>query len=293
VKGVYNQKPIYLCYPWNIEEVKRIMVTKKIEVIPVLNSRREIIDVLIWSDIFKEKSSAPREKIDLPLVIMAGGRGTRLDPFTRILPKPLIPIGDKPVVEIIIDRIVEWGVRDIYITLNYKGEMVKTYFEYREDLPYRIHYISEKEFLGTAGSLRLLPDELSETFILTNCDVIVDADYYDVLRHHKKSNNIITLLGSIQNYTIPYGIVRFNSGGIVEEIEEKPEYDLTVNTGIYIMQKNSIQYIPENKSFDITELINQLIRKGEKVGVYPVSEKSYVDIGQWEEYRKSINLLKE
>jgi NDP-sugar pyrophosphorylase family protein len=270
------------------------MITKKIEAVPVVNEKKQVVEVLFWSEIFKDSpQKASNAKLGVPLVIMAGGKGTRLDPFTKILPKPLIPIGEKPIIELIIDRFMSFGVDTIYISINYKGEMIKSYFDYQENMTAKIRYLNEKEFLGTAGSLKLLPDEVSGTFIVSNCDIIVDADYHDVVRHHVTSGNALTLVGSIQHYQIPYGIIQFNSGGIVEKIVEKPEYDLTVNTGIYVVERETLKYIPDGKLFHVTDLINKLLGEKKQVGVYPVSEKSYIDLGQWEEYKKAIRIFNE
>ncbi len=292
ISDVYNNNPIYLVYPWNIKEVKKIMVINKIEAIPIVNESNELIDILFWSNIFQKNYRVlTKKQINLPVVIMAGGKGTRLDPFTRILPKPLIPIGDKPIIEIIMDKFLEYGITNFYLSINYKGEMVKSYFDYSENKNYKINYLYEKKFLGTAGSLRLLPENISKTFILSNCDILVHADYWDLVRFHKKNKNSLTVIGSIQHYIIPYGIIKFNNGGVVNQIIEKPEYDFIVNTGIYVIEKDIISYIPKNIPYDITDLIDLLLKNGKKVGVYPVSEKSYVDIGQWEEYKKVIDIL--
>ncbi|UCB46317.1 MAG: NTP transferase domain-containing protein [Spirochaetota bacterium] len=292
IEGVYNDDPVFLYHPWNIKDMKELMLTKRIEAVPIVNDEKVITDVLFWSDVFKDSFRMPARKIDLPVVIMAGGKGTRLDPFTRILPKPLIPIGDKPVIEIIIDRFIGYGVKDFYVSINYKGEMIRTYFDYLEDKNYMVNYIQEATYSGTAGSLRLLPANFPQAFILTNCDIIVDADYYDVLQFHKTNRNCVTVLGSIQHHVIPYGIVEFEKKGVVNRVVEKPEYDITINTGVYVIERKAIGYIPKNKMFHVTDLINLLLRKGKRVGVYPVSEKAYIDIGQWEEYRKTIALLK-
>jgi dTDP-glucose pyrophosphorylase len=294
IAKVYNPNPIYLIEPWDLNAVRELMISKKIEAVPVVNKEMEMVEILFWSDVFKNQPLGPtKEKIGIPLVIMAGGRGTRLDPFTRILPKPLIPIGEKPIIEIIIEKFAAFGVDTVYITVNYKGEMIKSYFDYQENLPVSLHYIFEKEYLGTAGSLRFLPEGMPKTFILSNCDVIVNTDYHDLLTHHRKNRHALTIVGSIQHYKIPYGIISFNSGGVVDAIIEKPEYDFTVNTGLYVLETEVLKLIPEGKTFHITDLIGRILKEKEKVGVYPVSERSYIDLGQWEEYKKAIRILSE
>lgn len=168
--------------------------------------------------------------------------------------------------------------------------MVRTYFDSIEK-NYTVEYIWEKEFTGTAGSLKLLPPNLKNTFIVSNCDIIVDLDYADLLKFHRKNKNFLTVVGSIQHYRIPYGIVKFGEKGRMKEINEKPEFDFTINTGLYVLDKRALSFIPENKRFDMTEFIQLLLGKKENVGVYPVSQKSYIDVGQWEEYRKYTEKL--
>jgi dTDP-glucose pyrophosphorylase len=284
IKEIYNQNPLYLtqnCY--TIEEAKGIMREKKIEVLPIVDHKKEVVGVLIWTDIYGGKTPLSETTISVPVVIMAGGQGKRLDPFTKVLPKPLIPFKDRPILEVIINRFRHYGVSNFYITLNYKGEMVKTYFESIEK-DYRIDYIWENEFLGTAGSIKLLPPDISDIFIVSNCDIIVDADYADLLEFHRKKNNALTVVGSMQSYRIPYGIMQFGSEGKIENIREKPEIDFTVNTGLYVFSKEVIDCIPEGKPFNMTDLIEVLLKKNASVGVYPVSQKAYVDIGHWKEY---------
>lgn len=286
IKECYNKNPIVFSDAEDRTDVKRIMIQKKIEAIPVVDRDNRVIDLLIWSHLFNG-NQLPVAQIDCPVVIMAGGKGERLDPFTRILPKPLIPIGEKPILELIMDNFNQFGVKDFYLTVNYKGEMIKSYFDHVK-LKYNLIYIREKEFLGTAGSLKLLPKNFPSTFILSNCDILVHADYADLLKFHKENKNDLTMIGSIQRHIIPYGVIEFSNYGTVEKITEKPEYDFTINAGIYVIEKEILTHIPENTMFHATHLINKLIENGNKIGVYPVSEKSYVDIGQWEEYQKNV-----
>jgi NDP-sugar pyrophosphorylase family protein len=216
---------------------------------------------------------------------MAGGKGERLDPFTRILPKPLIPIGDKPIVEIIIEEFRKQGVERYYLTLNNKSEMIESYFNSIEK-DYEIIFIKEKSFLGTAGSLKIIEKKISDLFIVSNCDVIVKADFSDVINFHKNQKSMLTILAPIQHHKIPYGVIEFKKGGQVGAIHEKPEYTFTINAGVYVLCKESLKFIPENTAFDMTSLIDVLLKNEKKIFIYPINEKNYIDIGQWEEYKK-------
>jgi dTDP-glucose pyrophosphorylase len=286
ISGLYNTNPVCLnAGSYTSEDAKRIMVEKKVEALPVIDRKGRITGALSWTDLYGEKKSVSKKEISIPVVIMAGGHGKRMDPFTKILPKPLIPLGDNTILELIMEKFQHYGVKHFYITLNYKGEMVKTYLE---NVPrkYKIDYIWEKEFLGTAGSLKLLPPNIKNDLIVSNCDTIIEADYNDILKFHIKNGNLLTVVGSIQHYSIPYGIINFKKEGRIKSIQEKPELDFTVNTGMYILSKEAIKFIPGNKPFDMTDLIQVLLKKKKKIGVYPISQKSYIDIGQWEEYKK-------
>ncbi|MFH1593930.1 MAG: nucleotidyltransferase family protein [Candidatus Omnitrophota bacterium] len=291
ITDCFNRKPVFVTQKkYSIFGVKKLMAENMVEVVPVVTgSERKVVDILCWSDVFRDKNMAYGD-VEVPVVIMAGGIGERLGPFTRILPKPLIPIGETPVIEVIMDRFGRFGIKDFYVTLNYKGEMIKTYFNSIEK-NYKIHYIWEKKFLGTAGSLRLLPASVGDTFIVSNCDIIVEADYVDLLRFHHQRRNMLTVVGSLQHHRIPYGIVNFEKDGRMLEIREKPELDFTVNTGVYLVSREVLSYIPEDRHFDMTELIQLLLAEKENVGVYPVTQKSYSDIGQWEEYKKHTEKL--
>jgi len=221
---------------------------------------------------------------------MAGGSGTRLDPFTRILPKPLIPIGDKPVIEILIERFAKYGSRCFYISLNYKSRIVKAFFEdYVKE--YNISFIDEEKPLGTAGSLKLLAGKIKTTFIVSNCDILVQEDYNKIVEFHREGQYMLTIVGSVQHHVVPYGVCKTDIGGGLVDFEEKPKYDFLVNTGMYVLDPGVLKYIPPGKEFDMTELIHDLVQKGKKIGVFPVSEKSWIDIGQWEQYKKAVEDL--
>lgn len=288
IANCFNRNPVFVREGnYVVEDVKKLMLAKTVEVIPVIGRQNKVVDVLFWIDIF-DKDSFLCKKIDIPIVIMAGGKGERLGPFTKIFPKALIPIGEKPIIEIIIDRFRQYDVKDFYISLNYKGDMIRNYFE-SINKDYKVEYIQEKEFLGTAGSLKLMPSDLADTFMVSNCDIVVDIDYRELLSFHHENNNILSVVGSIQHHRLPYGVVHFEEKGKVKKIQEKPEFDFTVNTGMYVLSRKAISYIPDDKHLDMTDLIQILLDNKENVGVYPVSQKSYIDIGQWEEYKKAID----
>ena len=221
---------------------------------------------------------------------MAGGKGTRLDPFTRVLPKPLIPIGERTIIEIIMDNFSQFGIREYYISINHKGKMIKAYFE--DNTPdVTISYLEENAPLGTAGALKLLGDTVQGDFFVSNCDIIVRADYRSIYDFHKENNFALTLIASMQHHVIPYGVCEIEEGGALREIREKPEYDFLVNTGFYLLSADILKHIPADTRFDMPDLIKILQSNQLSVGVYPVSEKSWIDIGQWSQYKQAIEKL--
>lgn len=286
IKSGYNKNPLVIRAGFDIEEAKTLMIEHKKEIIPVIDAKGRLVDYIKWNHIFgndRKKAAS----LNVPVIIMAGGKGTRLDPFTQILPKPLIPVGDKPIVELIMDSFHEFGAKDFYLTVNYKGEMIKSYFDHAKT-PYSIDYIWEKEFLGTAGSLTQIPKKIKGTFVVSNCDILVKTDYGDMIAFHKNNGHLLTVVGSLQHIRIPYGVLDYKKGGTLKAINEKPEFDMMVNTGLYVLEREALSFIPKGREFNMNELITQILDAKRSVGVYPVSENAYADIGQWEEYKKTI-----
>ncbi len=254
---------------------------------PVVNKVGKVIDIFTISGTVKTIEKAKYEHLNVPVIIMAGGKGTRMEPFTNVLPKPLIPIGQKTMVEHIIDEYRKYQINDFFLTVNYKGNLIEAYFNGLEK-DYNVTFLREKVFQGTAASLKLL-ENTPETSIVSNCDIIVKADYSDVIKFHKDSGAVLTMLSSIQHQTIPYGVVEFENGGRVKNIREKPEYSISVNTGVYILERKAWEYIPDNEFFHMTHLIETLIKNEMKVMTYPVNENDYIDVGQWDEYKSAVS----
>ncbi|GIU70251.1 MAG: mannose-1-phosphate guanylyltransferase [Candidatus Woesearchaeota archaeon] len=295
VYEVCNKNPIFLAKSsLDKNVIKKLILEKKIELIPIINEKNEVIDYVEWSELLKQEEFDKTDPIkdNIPVVIMAGGKGTRLDPFTKVLPKPLLPIKDKTITELIIDTFKKYGVKKFYLTLNYKGKIIESYFNSVEK-DYEIDFLWEKDFLGTAGSLYMLKDINEDNFFVTNCDIILNVDYSEVYNHHKSMGAMFTSITAIQHYKIPYGVVYTKEDGLIEKIEEKPENTFQINTGVYLLNKEVIKYIEPDTYLDMPKLVEMLIRDNKKVIAYPISESYYLDVGQWDEYKKVMKILEE
>ena len=226
---------------------------------------------------------------------MAGGKGTRLYPYTKILPKPLIPIGDTPILERIFNRFAEFGVKRFYLTVNYKKNMIRSYFD-EVNPNYEIVYIEENKPLGTGGSIKLINEKFNCPIIVANCDSLINADYNDLYKYHIASGNVITIVSSLKRITVPYGVLKTKENGELVEMEEKPKLSYFINTGMYVVNPEVIKLIPSDKMYHMTHLVDDVKKNGGKVGMYPISEDSFLDMGEFDEMRRmeqKLNILQE
>lgn len=261
-----------------------------IHAIPIVDSCMQIKDILL-SDSEEIESDKEKDGLDdVTVVIMAGGKGTRLYPYTKILPKPLIPIGDVPIVERIINHFHEYSVTDFIMTVNYRKNMIKSYFsEIEKD--YKIDYVEEDRPLGTAGSIKLIKRRFDKPIFVTNCDSLIRADYSELLRFHRESGNAVTIVAAMKNDVIPYGVIYSKENGEIETMVEKPRRSYFVNTGMYVVNPEVVELIPDNTVFHMTNLTEKAMERGYRVGMYPVSEDSFLDMGEFEEMKRMEDKL--
>ena len=271
----------------SIESIKSKKLQIRAEFMPVVNDRREIVKVIFWEDLFGSPILPPKKQFHVPVVIMAGGLGSRLKPLTNVIPKPLIPINEKTIIEHIFDRFREHGCDSFYISVNYKAELIEYYLD-EQNLPYNIVYFKENVPMGTAGSLSLLKGKIKDTFFVSNCDILIEEDYSEILEYHKRNNNEITIVAALKSYNIPYGTIKSGEKGELKELIEKPCFTFKINSGMYILEPHLIDEIPNDKFFHITQLIEKVKNRRGRVGVFPVSEKSWKDIGEWSVYLKEL-----
>lgn len=256
------------------------MLDKNFIAIPIIDNDGYLQDIYIG-----KRNKTNKRKIDIPVVINAGGKGTRLDPFTKILPKPLIPVGDLPIIEHIMQRYEEAGCDEFNIIVNYKKQLIKSYFK-EIDREYKIRWFDEEEPLGTGGGLSLLKNKIKETFFFISCDSLILCDYSEILKFHKKNKNDITMICAKRKVTIPYGIVNTDDKNNLNFIEEKPEYSFLTNTAMYVVEPDVLKDIKKNTKIDFPDIIKMEKEKGKKIGVCAVEEDDWLDMGVMSELEK-------
>ena len=270
----------------SLKQAAKLFHNRDYVVIPVVDPQGIIIDLYSQDG----RTLPVRPNLNIPVVINAGGRGTRLDPYTRVLPKPLIPVGDIPIIELIMKEYQTYHCNDFHIIVNYKKELMKAYFLDR-DKDYNITWHDEEEPLGTGGGLSLLKGQLHETFFFTNCDSLMTADYEEMIAFHRQNRNLITMVCARRDMVVPYGIVEMGENGSILEMKEKPTISFFTNSGFYIVEPEVIDEIDDNTSIGFPEIIEQQRKKGKRVAVYPVAENDWMDMGQISELEKMRSRL--
>lgn len=277
VKDIANYNPRTLLASRETDS-KKVFEYHQVDAIPVVDEHGNLLKIRFRN----EFDFQIKKKLDVPVVIMAGGLGTRLYPYTKILPKPLIPVGEIPIVEHIINRFFDQLSNEFHLIVNHKKNMIKSYFsEIHKD--YSVKYADEVEPLGTGGGLSLLKGIINTTFILTNCDILIDEDYAKIYEFHKKEKNLITMVCSLKMVRIPYGVIEIGENGEIDNMKEKPEFKFFTNTGMYIVEPEIISALKENEKIHFTTIIQNYKNQGRKVGVYPISDDNWLDMGQLEE----------
>ena len=287
---ILDKNKIYGFVSESEDMVKEKMRRMRAEVMPILNNQGELVDVWFWGDLFKQTELVQREQIKLPVVIMAGGKGTRLKPITNVIPKPLVPIGDKTILEVIMDQFETIGCQKFYMSVNYKSDMLRFYLDQLEH-KYDIDFFEEEKPLGTIGSVALLKGTINTPFFVSNCDIVIDQDMRDVFDYHCENNNDLTIVTAVKSFQIPYGVIETGENGLMTALKEKPELTYMINTGVYILNSECIDEIPQGEFFHITQLMEKIKARGGRVGCFPVSEHAWKDMGEWPEYLKVIEVL--
>lgn len=266
------------------DEARRLYHKRNYVVIPLLDNENRIVDLYCGEN--GDKPQKKHNPLNIPVVINAGGKGTRLDPYTRVLPKPLIPVGDLPIIEHIMKEYQSYRCEEFHIIVNYKRELMKAYFADNNN-HYNIAWYDEEKPLGTGGGLSLLRGKFADTFFFANCDVLLTANYESMLKFHKESGNVITMICAYKNMNIPYGVVEMGVNGSIEEMKEKPLMSFLTNTGMYIVEPEVIDDLEDDEAIGFPDIVEREKRKGKRVAVFPVSENDWMDMGQLPELEKA------
>lgn len=254
---------------------------KKVYFIPILNNKGEIIDVV---NLQKNKSSLP-----IDAVLMAGGKGERLRPLTEKTPKPLLPVGDKCIIDHNVERLISYGIKHVNVTVNYLAEQIEEHFN-RPINDVKIRTFREPKFLGTIGSIKFVDAFYNDTILVMNSDLFTNIDYEDFFLHFQKNDADMSVAAVPYNVSIPYGILDLD-GRDITGLLEKPKYNYYANAGIYLIKKSALAEIPEDTFFNATDLIEKLISLKKKVIRYPLNG-TWIDIGNLQEYQRANDLVK-
>lgn len=261
------------------DELLFIMTNRSIKHLPIVDKDRHVIRLVLLKDLVAGK------KRPNFAVIMAGGLGSRLGELTKETPKPLLPVGGKPIIAIIADQLRKHGITQIYISVNYKAAKIKDWFQKNPVADANIDFLEETDFLGTAGSLSLLPKIGQESFIVINGDILSPINFSSLLDFHNSSQKSLTLCTREFNFQIPYGVLQMKGGELLN-IEEKPSQSLFINAGIYVISPELLKYVPKQKRYDMPQLINEALHHEKGVSCYPVSD-FWLDIGSPQDYLKA------
>jgi len=222
-------------------------------------------------------------------IILAGGVGRRLIPYTVVLPKPLMPVGDYPILEIMIRQLKKHGLTDITLAVGHLGNLIETFFSNGRRLGVRIKYSYEDRPLGTVGPLAQIKG-LKRTFMVMNGDLLTLLDYSKLIRSHRKNGAIVTIATQRRGVNVDFGVIKNNSHNFVTQYIEKPRLFYQVSMGVYVFEPKILEYIPKNRKLDFPELVNILLQKREKVAIYP-SNDFWLDIGRPDDYAKAVDIF--
>jgi NDP-sugar pyrophosphorylase family protein len=234
---------------------------------------------------------APGEAAGLRAVILAGGKGTRLQPFTVSFPTPLVPLGDTPVLEVLIRRLIQFGVTDVTLTLGHLAELMKAYFDNRKQLRERLtlSYVQEEQPTGTAGSLALVPG-LDRTFLVMNGDLLTDLDFDALVRFHRAQGAILTIATHQREIKIDLGVLEVGADEVVTAYHEKPTHWYRVSMGIYVYEPGILRFIEPGRYLDFPDLVRKLLAEGERVCAYP-ADCLWLDIGRPDDYARAQEIF--
>ena len=281
IKKFYYRNPYKVSKELNNDEALKVLIKRQISIIPLINKKNEIINF------YSQKSILKSNTYSNSVIIMAGGKGLRMKPFTNLFPKAMLPYNESTIIEEIIKKFKEENFNNFFITTGFKSNVLKKHIisqKYKN-----INFSKEMKPLGTIGGIKMIEKKISDIFLLTNCDTLIDLDYKNLIDFHNQNNNLITVVSAISQTKINYGVCKVNKNNDLKNIQEKPNFNFLLNTGFYVMNKKVLKNIPSNKYFNSTDLINTCVTKKLKIGIYPIASSKWKDVGNWDDYNKAID----
>lgn len=279
VEKIMNKTPITITETKDEKEILNIFQTNKIRHLPILDNDGHVIGIKRLDDFLHSS------KNENWVILMAGGLGSRLRPLTNNCPKPMLPIGERPLLEIILSNFIEQGFYKFCFSINYKGEQIKKYFQDGSKWGVKIKYIYEEMKMGTAGSLSLFPIKTKEPIIVMNADILTKVNFKQLINFHIERQDKATIAVHSYDFQVPYGVVKIYKDKLIG-FEEKPIYTNFINAGIYVLNPSILDKIPKNSYFDMNQLFEGMIDNGEKVSIFPIREY-WIDIGEIEDFNQA------
>jgi dTDP-glucose pyrophosphorylase/CBS domain-containing protein len=279
VKEIYFKNPTVANINNSKEEIINICRTKKIHQIPITDNKGNLIGLETLDGLISKESKTNK------VILMVGGLGTRLRPLTEKTPKPMLKVGNKPILQTIVEKFAEYGYTNIVMCVNYKSHIIQDYFGDGKEFGVNIEYIFEDQRMGTAGALSLLKEKPTEPFFVMNGDLLTNVNFEHLHNYHSSNNSIATMCVREYDFQVPYGVVNIDESKI-RSIEEKPTHKFFISAGIYMLSYEALQYIPQNEFYDMPTLFETIINEQKNVVSFPLREY-WLDIGRIEEYKKA------
>ena len=268
-------------------DARELLREKEIICIPMT------VDGKVHTLVFENRTvSADLGGLDIPVIIMAGGFGTRLAPYTDVLPKALMPVGEKTITEHIMDRFKKFGCTDFTFIVNHKKNLIKSYLSEVEDGSFSVSFSDETKPLGTGGGLYKFKGSGIKKAFMTNCDTIVEADYRDIIRRHDESGAVLTIVCSKTKLEVPYGVIETDADGFLTGMKEKPSFDFLMNTGFYVITDEFINEVRDDEFQPMTDIISRCLEKGMRIETYVIESSCFVDIGRPDDLRRVIRKIR-
>lgn len=285
VREAMHDRPSIMPASSTRQQLIEAMQQTQVKQMPLANADGTLLGIAIYDAL----SGFQRVARSNPVVIMAGGKGKRLLPLTTELPKPMIAINGKPILDHIIQQFVKQGFSEFHIAVNYLGHVIESHFGDGSTWNCHIHYLREPDFLGTAGALSLLKVPVREPFIVINADILTSVDFPDLLDYHISSHSIATVCARGHRMEVPYGVIQLKNG-MLEAIVEKPVYEDLVSAGIYVLSPEALRYIPSGKPIDMPAVLHALVQDKQKVAVFPMRE-DWIDVGRHDDLEQAQRLF--